>query len=116
MADPISITGLVVGVSQVIFAAAKYAGQVKQADDDIEALLQELLELKGVLVQIQSQPNSTDSTLQGLYGRQHQKTYFELAMSAFRSCLRSFRQNQDLSKARYRSLYGHSRKIAYLNE
>jgi len=64
MADPISITGLVVGVSQVIFAAAKYAGQVKQADDDIEALLKELLELKGVLVQIQSQPNSTDSTLQ----------------------------------------------------
>src|SRR5215469_11061284 len=68
MADPISITGLLIGVGQVISAVVKYAGQVKTAEDDVGTLLKELLELKGVLIQIQSQPGSTDSTLEETLG------------------------------------------------
>jgi hypothetical protein len=56
MADPISITGLVIAVGGIANTVLTYAVDAHNASDDINVLLTELLALKGVLESIESNP------------------------------------------------------------
>ena len=55
MADPISVTGLVIAVAQVLTSLYDYGKSVKGAGEDIKSLSQELFALKGVLDHMEAQ-------------------------------------------------------------
>jgi len=55
MADPLSITGLVLAVGQVLLSLYDYGSNVKDARKDINILSEELFALKGVLEHLKAQ-------------------------------------------------------------
>lgn len=70
MADPLSITGLILQVSQTLSSLINYAQTVHSARSDIQKLSEELFALKGILdhlaAQIKSKPPPYDSDAQSL--------------------------------------------------
>ncbi|KAF7160641.1 hypothetical protein CNMCM6106_008063 [Aspergillus hiratsukae] len=60
MADPVSITGLIIQTIEVVGKVWKYGNQVKDAHRDIRALLGELFALKAIIEQIEMDPHLTN--------------------------------------------------------
>lgn len=58
MADPISITGLIVDVSHIIARLIKYAKAVQGARSEMRKLSEELFALRGILDHLQTQSSS----------------------------------------------------------
>jgi hypothetical protein len=63
MADPVSITGLVIAIGSVVQALLNYSLAAKEARKDIQSLTVELFALKGILdhIENQRQVETTDS-------------------------------------------------------
>ncbi|KAF7136773.1 hypothetical protein CNMCM5793_006242 [Aspergillus hiratsukae] len=59
MADPVSITGLIIQTIGVVGKVCKYSNQVKCAHDEIRELLGELFALKAIFEQIEKDPSLT---------------------------------------------------------
>ncbi|KAJ5909759.1 hypothetical protein N7504_004402 [Penicillium tannophilum] len=64
MADPISITGLIVDVSHIIARLIKYAKAVQGARSEMRKLSEELFGLRGILDHLQTQSSSDISKVQ----------------------------------------------------
>ena len=58
MADPISVTGLVIAIAQVISTLYDYGTEVKGSKDDIRKMTQEIFALKGALEHISANSKS----------------------------------------------------------
>ncbi|KAF2181157.1 hypothetical protein K469DRAFT_638799 [Zopfia rhizophila CBS 207.26] len=97
MADPVSISGLLIAIAQAIAAIRSYGSTVKDAKDDIKSLSEELFALKGLLEHLSAHNSEelSDIIRPRQYDKQQLASVIESATSFITHLSRKLERPQD---------------------
>jgi hypothetical protein len=84
MADPISITGLILAIGGLINSAYKYGKQVKEANKEMTALYGELVALQGILshIDVQQGEEKKDESDTGIMQLCHSQAFRDALLTS----------------------------------
>jgi hypothetical protein len=105
MADPLSITGLVLAVGQVLLSLYDYGSNVKDARKDINSLSEELFALKGVLEHLKAQhkPDATNlDQSESLWPARYDPQKFTSMLQSTSEFLQSLLKSLEEPKGRFK--------------